>query len=354
MTEGKNLKARLPGNLNFGVPGEDGATFTPAVDDEGNLSWSNDKGLENPETKNVRGPAGQTPHIGVNGNWWIGETDTGVPATGSGGGLSITAANLLVEILRNGVYGTDQSANITALAAELGVTEAATYTITNTLTNVINSNSAASVTEGKSYKATLTAEDGYELNNVTVIMGGADITAAAYTAGVVTIGAVTGDVVITAVAVESGESGLETIDLTPYLKGSYYISTVYNGNLIRWEAKDNHALYCVPVEQGCTYRLYYTAANSYTGAYVCNSSIKTLNENKILLYTDAVTVDFATATSLSQAYTNPESVTVQYGVDQGDGTYLYAVDFTSPVDATFVFSGSFTDLVEWMLAKVVA
>ena len=41
----------------------------------------------------------------------------------AGGGLSTTAANLLVEILRNGVYGTDQSSNITALAAELAVTE---------------------------------------------------------------------------------------------------------------------------------------------------------------------------------------------------------------------------------------
>lgn len=37
--------------------------------------------------------------------------------------LSTTAANLLITILRNCVYSTDQSVNITALAAELSVTE---------------------------------------------------------------------------------------------------------------------------------------------------------------------------------------------------------------------------------------
>lgn len=35
--------------------GKDGATFTPFVDDDGNLSWSNDKGLDNPKTVNIKG-----------------------------------------------------------------------------------------------------------------------------------------------------------------------------------------------------------------------------------------------------------------------------------------------------------
>ena len=33
----------------------DGATFTPSVDDDGNLSWTNDKGKANPATKNIKG-----------------------------------------------------------------------------------------------------------------------------------------------------------------------------------------------------------------------------------------------------------------------------------------------------------
>lgn len=41
-----------------GADGEDGATFTPSVDSEGNLSWSNNKGLTNPPTVNIKGPKG--------------------------------------------------------------------------------------------------------------------------------------------------------------------------------------------------------------------------------------------------------------------------------------------------------
>ena len=35
--------------------------------------------------KGEDGQNGETPHIGMNGNWWIGDTDTGVPATGPEG-----------------------------------------------------------------------------------------------------------------------------------------------------------------------------------------------------------------------------------------------------------------------------
>lgn len=36
--------------------------------------------------KGAPGADGITPHIGENGNWWIGDTDTGVKAVASGGG----------------------------------------------------------------------------------------------------------------------------------------------------------------------------------------------------------------------------------------------------------------------------
>lgn len=41
-----------------GETGARGATFTPSVDSSGNLSWTNDAGLTNPATQNIRGPAG--------------------------------------------------------------------------------------------------------------------------------------------------------------------------------------------------------------------------------------------------------------------------------------------------------
>lgn len=41
-----------------GADGDDGATFTPSVDSAGNLSWTNNKGLTNPPTVNIKGPKG--------------------------------------------------------------------------------------------------------------------------------------------------------------------------------------------------------------------------------------------------------------------------------------------------------
>ena len=76
-----------------GADGEDGTT--PHIGANGNW-WIGDEDTEMP----ARGPAGQdgadgadgqdgadglTPHIGVNGNWWIGETDTEMPARGPAG-----------------------------------------------------------------------------------------------------------------------------------------------------------------------------------------------------------------------------------------------------------------------------
>lgn len=129
-------------------------------------------------------------------------------------GLNDAAKTLLITILRNGVYSTDQSENITALAAKFGVTEpdvpdipdvpdvpvVTKYTITNELVNVKSSNSTSSVNEGASYMATLTADEGYEISNVTVFVGGVDVTADVYADGVISIPAVTGNVEITASA----------------------------------------------------------------------------------------------------------------------------------------------------------
>ena len=52
--------------INMRDSGElDGATFTPSVSSNGDLSWTNDRGRENPETVNVRGPNGISPVIQV-------------------------------------------------------------------------------------------------------------------------------------------------------------------------------------------------------------------------------------------------------------------------------------------------
>ena len=142
----------------------------------------------------------------------------------------MTAADLLVTILRNAEYSTDQSDNITSLATALNATPepdipdvpgpdepiVVRYAITNNLTECVNSNAATSLTEGESYTATLTASDGFVLDAVTVTMGGVDVTATVYVDGTITIPAVMGDVVITASAV------VKKTEELPFVSGQTY------------------------------------------------------------------------------------------------------------------------------------
>lgn len=47
--------------------GADGATFVPEIDQQGNLSWSNNKGYTNPQTVNIKGPKGENGKDGIDG-----------------------------------------------------------------------------------------------------------------------------------------------------------------------------------------------------------------------------------------------------------------------------------------------
>lgn len=67
--DGVNLTWRDHGLIQ-GVPGEKGekgATFIPSLDSNGNLSWLNDGGLDNPVPRNIRGPAGKAGAAGPAG-----------------------------------------------------------------------------------------------------------------------------------------------------------------------------------------------------------------------------------------------------------------------------------------------
>ena len=83
-----------------------------------------------------------------------------------------------------------------------GGTETATYSVTTNLTDVEIDNATSIVDEGASYKATLVPSiTDYILDSVTVMMGDVDVTSDVYSNGAVNIPSVTGNVVITAVAV---------------------------------------------------------------------------------------------------------------------------------------------------------
>lgn len=82
----------------------------------------------------------------------------------------------------------------------IGYSSTVYYSITSNLTNITTSNDQKSIEANAAYSATLTPIEGYSLKSVEVTMGGKDITATAYTNGVVAIAKVTGNVVITAKA----------------------------------------------------------------------------------------------------------------------------------------------------------
>lgn len=109
------LAARDAGEL-------DGATFTPSVDDAGNLSWTNDKGRPNPATKNIKG---YSPKIIVR------------EITG-GKQLVITdySGSQTVDILNgtdgtNGANGTDGQDGVSPTVATAAVTGGTKVTITD-------------------------------------------------------------------------------------------------------------------------------------------------------------------------------------------------------------------------------
>lgn len=154
-----------------------------------------------------------------------------------GSGMTDTARVLLISILRNAVFTTDQSASITALNAELakttsgdnpggntgggddsGETETTTYTVVNNLENVENSNTAANIVEGSPYIATLTGVGDYSISDVTIVMGGVDITATAWDAATcnITIANVTGDIIITAAGIKVQTETLEIVYTSSY------------------------------------------------------------------------------------------------------------------------------------------
>ena len=112
---------------------------------------------------------------------------------------------------------------------ESGEDPVETYTITRNLTNCVSSSSITSVTKGSSHNESLTASSGYTMDGatVTVTMGGTNITSSAVSGGAINIGNVTGNIVITAVAVETQA---EVYNWLPLATVAPNDSTIYGGD----------------------------------------------------------------------------------------------------------------------------
>ena len=137
----------------------------------------------------------------------------GATATVTMGGTNITDSAYKDGVVT--IAAVTGDVQITASAAAL-----VKYTVTRNLRGYACSNDVNEVWEGQSYSAKLTMLDGYKNPLVKVLMGGVNITASAYAGGIVSIPAVTGNVILSAIA--------ETLETYPVV---YYLTDTTSSNM---------------------------------------------------------------------------------------------------------------------------
>ena len=181
----------------------------------------------------------------------------GKPGGGEGGGgitkKQITALDELFKIV---AYTTNPESQYKSFCEAFGIEPVippeGKYTVTNNLTNVSNNNPALSIDNGEAYNAVLIPDVGYEIESVIIEMGLIDVTNEVYSDGSININSVTGNIVITAIAVQSSASGqLPQDGLVDYFDfrnksytagsgGLYYINSDYgSGMLYSWSNQAN-------------------------------------------------------------------------------------------------------------------
>lgn len=100
-----------------------------------------------------------------------------------------------------------------------GTTEMLRRLVTKNLTQCASSNTRVYAIDGQSYVTTLTANTGYGIDSVTILMGGVDVSIY-YKDGIISIPEVTGDIVITATAVAQAPAYTNLLDTAIDMDGN--------------------------------------------------------------------------------------------------------------------------------------
>lgn len=184
----------------------------------------------------------------------LGKSDDYPGVFSTGYAYSNLAVGSVVTIGQLSVLADTYNYNMYLKTIDSGTVENVIYNITNTLTNVTNSNSASKVKENNSYSATLTANSGYTLDSVVVTMGGTDITSSVYSDGTISVSSAIGDIVITATASRTIEETIThtiTNDLTNVINDNSATMTnendSYTANIT---AKSGYTIDTVTVTMG--------------------------------------------------------------------------------------------------------
>lgn len=114
------------------------------------------------------------------------------------GGKDITSS----VVNNNVITISSVTGDVVVTAKTIEIVAPTVYSITNNLTNCNTSNSTTSVTKGGSFSTIITARDGYRISTITVTMGGTNITNTVVNGNSISISNVTGNIVITASAIQ--------------------------------------------------------------------------------------------------------------------------------------------------------
>lgn len=128
--------------------------------------------------------------------------------TPSGGGLSITEKNLILQLFNKAAYAEDDAG--TAYATLSNLWTGSYHSVAWEGTGYTHGNSDVAVEDGESFTSTITANNGKTIESVTVTMGGETVQGA-YSSGTITIPNVSGNIVITVTTAQMTVSSISAV-----------------------------------------------------------------------------------------------------------------------------------------------
>lgn len=210
--------------------------------------------------------------------------------------------------------------------------EIPSYSVTNNLTGVTTDSTVVKVTEGGSYTANLTVEDGYALSSLVITMGGVDITSEVYGDGYILIAEVTGDVVITAVAEEPVPIETVSADLASetFYDGADDTST----KLKSYTAYGANITSCRATESDCVVNV--TIANNTESDISATAYIGAMRTANVGGYAESSNTGFYYSVLAFDglAIGAGQSRTVQYTLPAGHHLHAYATNKNLTITAS--------------------
>ena len=244
---------------------------------------------------------------------------------------SFTKSNAVFNISdwSNGTY---DKCKLKCVYTESGEgTTPTTYTITNNLTNCTTSNTLNSIKANRMYVATITPDSGYNLSTIKVTMGGTDITSSVVSGDTITISKVTGNIVITAKAIEQSTPP-ETLtisnisNITQNTKTSFYIEYTTNIAVVKHEVSwdGGHTFYDKTSEVTSSGNNHKFLHDDKANAGTYNMAIRVTTANGTTKTSNVFTVTLVDNSGLT--FTQYKKLDNGVVTDTTDGKYYSTVD----------------------------